>query len=57
MNLCISQFQLRPQAVQNLQMHHPWDWQGGQMPRCSWGGGGVVDGLGAAGTDWNWLMH
>ena len=27
-------------AVQNLQMPHPRDWQGGQMPRSSPGGGG-----------------
>ena len=29
-----------PWAVQNLQMPHPRDWQGGQMPRSSPGGGG-----------------
>ena len=29
-----------PRAVQNLQMPHPRDWQGGQMPRSSPGGGG-----------------
>ena len=29
-----------PRAVQNLQMPHPQDWQGGQMPRSSPGGGG-----------------
>ena len=34
------------QAAQNLQMPHPRDWQGGQMP-CSSPGG-----LGAAGFDW-----
>ena len=28
-----------PRAVQNLQMPHPQDWQGGQMPRSSPGGG------------------
>jgi len=28
-----------PRAVQNLQMPHPRDWQGGQMPRSSLGGG------------------
>ena len=28
-----------PRAVQNLQMPHPRDWQGGQMPRSSPGGG------------------
>ena len=36
-----------PRAVQNLQMPHPWDWQGGQMPRSSPGGE-----LGAGGIDW-----
>ena len=30
-----------PRAVQNLQMPHPRDWQGGQMPRSNPGGGGV----------------
>ena len=34
-----------PRAVQHLQMPHPRDLQGGQMP----GGGG---GLGAGGIDW-----
>ena len=34
------------QAAQNLQMPHPRDWQGGQMPRSSPGG------LVAAGFDW-----
>ena len=34
-------------AVQNLQMPHPWDWQGGQMPRSSPG-----KELGAGGIDW-----
>ena len=29
-----------PRAVQHLQMPHPRDWQGGQMPRSSPGGGG-----------------
>ena len=29
-----------PRAVQNLQMSHPRDWQGGQMPRSSPGRGG-----------------
>ena len=29
-----------PRAEQNLQMLHPRDWQGGQMPRSSPGGGG-----------------
>ena len=38
-----------PRAVQNLQIPHPWDWQGGQMPRSSPGEGG---GLGAGGIDW-----
>ena len=37
-----------PRAAKNLLMPHPWDWQGGQMPRSSPGGGG----LGAAGIDW-----
>ena len=37
-------------AVQNLQMPHPRDWQGGQMPRSSPGGGGGL--LGAGGIDW-----
>ena len=27
-----------PRAAQNLQMPHPRDWQGGQMPRSSPGG-------------------
>ena len=36
-----------PRAVQNLQMPHPLDCLGGQMPRSSPGG----DGLGAAGID------
>ena len=31
-----------PQAAQNLQMPHPRDWQGGQMPDISPGGGGVA---------------
>ena len=39
-----------PRAVQNLQIPHPRDCQGGQMPRSSRGGGG-------AGLRWNWLMH
>ena len=38
-----------PRAVQNLHVPHSRDWQGGQMPRSSPGGGGV---LGAAGIDW-----
>ena len=29
-----------PRAVQKLQMPHPRDWQGGEMPRSSPGGGG-----------------
>ena len=29
-----------PRAVQNLQMPHPRDWQGGQMSRSSPGGEG-----------------
>ena len=29
-----------PRAAQNLQMSHPRDWQGGQMPCSSPGGGG-----------------
>ena len=43
--LCISQFHLRPgpRAVQNLQMPHPRDWQGGQMPRSSPGAGDWVE--------------
>ena len=36
-----------PRAEQNLQMLHPRDWQGGQMPRSSPGGW-----LGAGGIDW-----
>ena len=28
------------QPAQNLQMPHPWDWKGGQMPHSSRGGGG-----------------
>ena len=39
-----------PRAAKNLLMPHPWDWQGGQMPRSSPEGGG-------AGRSWNWLMH
>ena len=39
-----------PRAVQNLQMPHPRDWQGVQMPRSS----GGVEG---PGRRWNWLMH
>ena len=35
-------------AVQNLQMPHPQDWQGRQMPQSSPGLGG----LGAGGIDW-----
>ena len=31
-----------PRAVQNLQMPHPRDCQGGQMPRSSPGGGGLA---------------
>ena len=42
---------LGPRAAQNLQMPHPWDWKGGQMPRSSPGGEGE------AGRSWNWLMH
>ena len=38
-----------PRGSTNLQMPHSRDWQGGQMPRSSPGGGG---GLGAAGIDW-----
>ena len=37
-----------PQAVQNLQMPHPRDWQGGQMPRSNQRAGG----LGAGVIDW-----
>ena len=29
-----------PRAAQNLQMPHPRDWKGGQMPRSSPGGEG-----------------
>ena len=36
-----------PRAVQNLQMPHPRDWQGGQMPRSIPGAG-----LCATGIDW-----
>ena len=39
-------------AVQNLQMPHPWDWHGGQMPRRGPGGRGR-----GAGRRWSWLMH
>ena len=35
-----------PQAAQDLQMPHPRDWQGGQIPRSS------PAELGAAGIDW-----
>ena len=38
----------RPPGSQNLQMPHPGDWQGGQLPRSSPGGC-----LGAAGIDWS----
>ena len=31
---------LGPRAVQHLQMPHPRDWQGGQMPRSCPGEGG-----------------
>ena len=31
---------LGPRAVQHLQMPHPRDWQGGQMPRSCPGGRG-----------------
>ena len=43
-----------PQAVQNLQMPHLRDWQGGQMPHSCpvCGGGGGWGGLGAGGIDW-----
>ena len=37
-----------PPAEQNLQIPHPRDWQGGQMPRSSPGGGK---------PNWNWLVH
>ena len=43
----------RPRAAQNLQMPHPRDWKGRQMPRSSPGaevGGGEE--MGAAGIDW-----
>ena len=39
-----------PRAVQHLQMPHPRDLQGGQMPRKLPGGEG--GGLGAGGIDW-----
>ena len=38
-----------PWAVQYLQMPHPGDWQGGQMPAVARGEGG---GLGTDGIDW-----
>ena len=38
-----------PRAGQNLQMPHPRDWKGRQLPRSSPGGG---DWLGAAGIEW-----
>ena len=38
-----------PRAEQKLQMPHPRDWKGRQMPRSSRGVGG--------GGSWNWLMH
>ena len=43
-----------PRAVQNLQMPHPWDSQGGKMPHSSFffflggGGGAVAGGIGWA---------
>ena len=40
-----------PRAVQNLQMPHPRDWQGGKCPAVARGRGG-----GGAGRRWNWLM-
>ena len=40
-----------PRAVQNLQMPHPQDWQGGQMPHSS-----PVGVLGTGGIDWC-IMH
>ena len=33
-----------PRVVQNLQMPHPRDWQGGRMPRSGPGGGGEGEG-------------
>ena len=44
-----------PWAVQNLQIPHPQNGQGGQMPRSSPGGGGGGGGgaaLGTGGIDW-----
>ena len=35
-----------PRAAEDLQMPHPRDWQGGQMPRSS------MAELSAAGIDW-----
>ena len=44
-----------PRAAQNLQMPHPQDWKGGQMPRsCPEGGGGA---LGEAGIEWCITVH
>ena len=53
-----------PRAAEILQMPHPRDWNGGQMPRSSlgvvWGfGPGGGGELGAAGVDWciTFLWH
>ena len=53
MNSFINMQMAGPRAVQNLQMPHPWDSQGGQMP-CS---GSLGGGGGGAGRSWNWLRH
>ena len=41
-------------SAQNLQMSHPQDWQGGQMPQSSRGEGGGGRG---EGRSWNWLIY
>ena len=46
-----------PRAAQNLQMPHPSDWQGGQMPCSSPAGGGGGGGEWSAWHSWNWLKH
>ena len=52
--MCVSKARGWPglRAAQNLQMPHPRDCQGGQMPRSSPGGGGGRGALGAAQIDW-----
>ena len=44
-------------AVQNLQMPHPQDWKGGQMPRGSPGGGGGGGGGGCSQLELTDALH